>query len=115
MSLQRPRFHLHFTPTYSSWIDQVERWFAELTRKQLRRGVHRSTRALKDRIRLHLATYNGDPDTFVWVLTADEILAGTERFCLRISGTGHRGEVTPSVDQGCRGEQLTTSAGVSRP
>ncbi len=71
VSLQRPRFHLHFTPTYSSWIDQVERWFAELTRKQLRRGVHRSTRALKDRIRLHLATYNGDPDTFVWVLTAD--------------------------------------------
>jgi hypothetical protein len=89
VSLQRPRFHLHFTPTYSSWINQVERWFAELTRKQQRRGVYRSTRALKDHIRLHLATYNGDPDTFVWVQTADEILAGTERFCLRISGTGH--------------------------
>jgi transposase len=59
--LQRPRFHLHFTPTYSSWINQVERWFAELTRRQLRRGVHRSTRALEDAIRLYLATYNDDP------------------------------------------------------
>jgi transposase len=76
--LQRPRFHLHFTPTYSSWINQIERWFAELTRKQLRRGVHRSTRALEDDIR-----------PFVLVKTADEILASIERFCLRISGTGH--------------------------
>jgi len=87
--LQRPRFHLHFTPTYSSWINQVERWFAELTRKQLRRGVHRSTWALEDAIRLYLATYNDDPHPFIWVKTADEILASIERFCLRISGTGH--------------------------
>jgi transposase len=87
--LQRPRFHLHFTPTYSSWINQVERWFAELTRRQLRRGVHRSTRALEDTIRLYLATYNDDPRPFVWVKTADEILASIERFCLRTSGTGH--------------------------
>jgi transposase len=87
--LQRPRFHLHFTPTFSSWINQVERWFAELTRKQLRRGVHRSTRALEDDIRLYLATYNDDPHPFVLVKTADEILASIERFCLRISGTGH--------------------------
>jgi transposase len=87
--LQHPRFHLHFTPTYSSWINQVERWFAELTRKQLRRGVHRSTRALEDAIRLYLATYNADPRPFVWVKTADEILASIERFCLRISEAGH--------------------------
>jgi transposase len=87
--LQHPRFHLHFTPTYSPWINQVERWFAELTRKQLRRGVHRSTRALEDDIRLYLATCNDDPHPFVWVKTADEILASIERFCLRISGTGH--------------------------
>ena len=87
--LQHPRFHLHFTPTYSSWINQVERWFAELTRKQLRRGVHRSTRALEDDIRRYLATCNDDPHPFVWVKTADEILASIERFCLRISGTGH--------------------------
>ncbi|MHB8488836.1 MAG: IS630 family transposase [Candidatus Dormibacteria bacterium] len=87
--LQRPRFHLHFTPTYSSWINQVERWFAELTRRQLRRGVHRSTRALEDSIRLYLATYNDDPRPFVWVKSADDILASIERFCLRTSGTGH--------------------------
>ncbi len=87
--LQRPRFHLHFTPTYSSWINQVERWFAELTRRQLRRGVHRSTRALEDTIRLYLATYNDDPRPFVWVKSADDILASIERFCLRTSGTGH--------------------------
>jgi hypothetical protein len=53
-------FHLHFTPTYSSWINQVERWFAEFIRRQLSRGVHRSTRALEDTIRLYLATYNDD-------------------------------------------------------
>ena len=87
--LQRPRFHVHFTPTYSSWINQVERWFADLTNKQLRRGAHRSTRALEDAIRLYLATYNDDPRPFIWVKTADEILASIERFCLRISVPGH--------------------------
>src|SRR3989441_1361093 len=65
--LRHPRFHLHFTPTYSSWINQVERWFAELTDKQIRRGSHRSTRALEDAIRLFLATHNADPKPFVWV------------------------------------------------
>jgi transposase len=87
--LQHPRYHVHFTPTYSSWINQVERWFADLTNKQIRRGAHRSTRALEDVIRLYLATYNDDPRPFVWVKTADEILASIERFCLRTSGTGH--------------------------
>jgi hypothetical protein len=74
------------SPRQNAW---VERWFAELTRRQLRRGVHRSTRALEDAIRLYLATYNDDPRPFVWVKTADEILASIERFCLRTSGTGH--------------------------
>ena len=87
--LQRPRFHVHFTPTYSSWINQVERWFAELTRRQLRRSAHRSTRALEDAIRLYLATYNDDPRPFVWVKTADEILRSVAKFCARISGSGH--------------------------
>jgi transposase len=87
--VQRPRFHVHFTPTYSSWINQVERWFADLTNKQIRRGAHRSTRALEDAIRLYLATYNHDPRPFIWVKTADEILASIERFCLRISVPGH--------------------------
>jgi transposase len=60
--LRHPRFHLHFTPTYSSWINQVERWFANLTEKQIRRGSHRSTRALEDAIRLYLANTNADPN-----------------------------------------------------
>ncbi|MDQ6948569.1 MAG: IS630 family transposase [Actinomycetota bacterium] len=87
--LRHPRFHLHFTPTYSSWINQVERWFAELTQKQLRRGVHRSTRALEDAIRLYLKLNNEAPKPYVWVKTADDILASIARFCLRTSGTGH--------------------------
>ncbi len=87
--LRHPRFQLHFTPTYSSWINQVQRWFAMLTDKQIRRGTHRSTRALEDAIRLYLATYNDDPRPFVWVKTADEILANIARFCLRTSEAGH--------------------------
>lgn len=87
--LRHPRFHLHFTPTYSSWINQVERWFAMLTEKQLRRGTHCSTRALERAIRLYLAIHNEDPKPFVWVKTADEILANIARFCLRTSEAGH--------------------------
>lgn len=81
--LRHPRFHVHFTPTYSSWINQVERWFAALTEKQIRRGTHRSVRELEDAIRLYLATYNEQPTPFVWVKTADEILASIRRFCIR--------------------------------
>lgn len=87
--LRHPRFHLHFTPTYSSWINQVERWFAILTDQQIRRGTHRSTRALEDAIRLYLTLHNEDPKPFVWVKTADEILANIARFCLRTSEAGH--------------------------
>ena len=87
--VRHPRFQLHFTPTYSSWINQVERWFALLTERQLRRGTHRSTRALEDAIRLYLAVYNQDPKPFVWLKTADEILANIARFCLRTSEAGH--------------------------
>ena len=87
--LRHPRFQLHFTPTYSSWINQVERWFALLTEKQLRRGTHRSTRALEDAIRLYLALHNEASTPFVWVKTADEILANIGRFCLRTSEAGH--------------------------
>jgi transposase len=85
---RRPRLHVHFTPTYSSWINQVERWFAALTQKQLRRGTHRSTRQLETAIKLYLATYNADPRPFVWVKTADQILESIKRFCLRISLAG---------------------------
>ena len=86
---RHPRFHVHFTPTGSSWINQVERWFADLTRKQLRRGTHRSTLALEKTIREYLKTYNQNPRPFVWTKTADQILASLVRFCERTSGTGH--------------------------
>jgi len=87
--LRHPRFHLHFTPTYSSWINQVERWFAGLTEKQIRRGSHRSTRALEDAIRVYLADHNAAPKPFVWVKSADEVIDSIARFALRTSGTGH--------------------------
>lgn len=98
---KHPRFHFHFTPTGSSWINQVERWFAELTRRQLKRGVHRSTIALENAIRLHIAANNEKPKPFVWHKSADQILDSIRRFCTntlgahkpallkRISGTGH--------------------------
>lgn len=83
--LRHPRFHVHFTPTYSSWINQVERWFGVLTEKQIRRGTHRSVRQLEDAIHLYLAAYNESPTPFVWVKTADQILESVRRFCLRTS------------------------------
>ena len=85
---RHPRFHVHFTPTSASWINQVERWFATLTEKQIRRGTHRSTRQLEQAIRSYLDTYNADPRPFVWSKSADDILASIERFCLRISNSG---------------------------
>jgi transposase len=87
--VRNPRFHVHYTPTYSSWINQVERWFSTFTTKQLRRGTHRSTRALEDAIRLYLSVYNEKPKPFVWVKAADEILDSVRRFCLRTSQAGH--------------------------
>ncbi len=86
---KRPRFHLHFTPTGASWINLVERWFALLTEKQIRRGVHRSTRELETAIRTYLAVHNEAPKPFVWTKTADEILESVARFCRRTSGSGH--------------------------
>jgi len=86
---KRPRFHLHFTPTGASWLNLVERWFALLTEKQIKRGAHRSTRALEAAIRQYLDVTNKDPKPFVWTKTADEILASVARFCHRMSGTGH--------------------------
>jgi hypothetical protein len=82
---KRPRFHLHFTPTGASWINLVERRFATLTEKQIRRGVHRSTRALETAIIDYIAATNERPRPFRWTKTADEILASVERFCRWIS------------------------------
>src|SRR5499426_2398558 len=82
---KRPRFHLHFTPTGASWINLVERWFATLTEKQIRRGVHRSTQALEAAIIEYIAVTNEQPRPSRWTKTADQILASVERFCRRIS------------------------------
>ncbi|MGW7056626.1 IS630 family transposase [Streptomyces sp. NPDC054887] len=86
--LAHPRFHLHFTPTGSSWLNLVERWFAELTNKKLRRGVHRSVQALERDIRAWLADWNDQPRHFVWTKTADEILDRVATYCRRISDSG---------------------------
>jgi hypothetical protein len=87
--LKRPRFHVPFTPTSASWLNLVERWFALLTEKQLRRGVHRSTQALQAAIRAYIVHKNEHPKPFVWTKTADEILASVARFCHRTSDSGH--------------------------
>lgn len=82
--LQRhPRFHLHFTPTHASWLNQVERWFAGLTDKQLRRGSHRSKHELKKAIETYVARTNENPKPFVWVKSADQILQSIARFAQR--------------------------------
>ena len=85
----RPRFHVHFTPTGASWLNLVERWFATLTEKQIKRGSHRSTLALETAIRAYIGLSNDAPKPFVWSKTADEILASMARFCQRISNSGH--------------------------
>jgi transposase len=80
---KRPRFHLHFTPTYASWINLVERWFAEITNKRIRRGVFRSVRELEAAIREYIDAHNANPKPFVWTKTADAILASIARFAQR--------------------------------
>lgn len=87
--LKHPRFHLHFTPTSTSWINLVERWFALLTEKQIRRGVHRSTAALEAAIEQFIDINNEAPKPFIWTKSADEILASIQRFCRRTSDSGH--------------------------
>ena len=77
---RRPHWHVHLTPTSASWINQVERWFAELTRKQLQRGVHTSTRQLEADIRAFIEKHNEDPKPFRWTKSADDILAAVKRF-----------------------------------
>jgi transposase len=80
------RFHVHFTPTGSSWINQVERWFGFLTDQLLRRGVHKSVQALEADIRAWVAGWNQHPRPFIWTKTAEEILDSLARYCRRISG-----------------------------
>jgi transposase len=80
---KRPRYHFHFTPTHSSWINQIERWFGLLTARQIKRGVHCSVGELKRAINDFLATYNANPKPFIWTRTADDILASIARFAQR--------------------------------
>ena len=87
--LAHPRFVLHFTPTSSSWLNLVERWFAELTTKKLRRGAHRSVRELNADIRAWIETWNDDPNPYVWTKTADQILESIARYCERINESRH--------------------------
>jgi transposase len=86
---RHPHFRVHFTPTSASWLNLVERFFALLTTRQIKRGAHRSTRELEQAIRSYLNIYNEDPKPFIWTKTADEILASLARFCGRISDSGH--------------------------
>lgn len=86
---RHPRFVLYFTPTSSSWINLVERWFGELTTKLLKRGQHRSVRQLNSDIRHWIDTWNENPRPYVWTKTADQILASIKRYCQRIKRTAH--------------------------
>ena len=98
---KRPRYYVHFTPTYGSWLNLVERWFAELTNKQLRRGAHRSVAQLEAAIHDFIDAHHANPKPFVWTKTADDILASIARFAQRTvsaeatqlisrtTGTGH--------------------------
>lgn len=85
--VRRPHWHVHFTPTSASWINQVERWFAELTRKQLKRGVHRSTNELETDITAFIKAHNENPKPYKWVKSADEILASVKRVCQKMNLT----------------------------
>lgn len=87
--LRHPRFTLHFTPTYSSWLNLVERWFAELTTRWIKRSAHRSVRDLVASIRTRITNRNEDPEPYVWHKTADEILDSLASHCQRISDSDH--------------------------
>ncbi len=89
MAGQRPRYHMHFTLTYSSWLNQVERWFGLITQEAIRRGSFDSVRQLVLQIQRYVEHYNVHKRPFIWTATADSILAKVERVCKVISGTEH--------------------------
>jgi transposase len=93
---RRPRFRVHFTPTGSSWMNQVERWFGPLTDKLIRRGVHKSVQALEADIRDWIEQWNENPRPFAWTRTADEILNSLAEYLSKISGEAHRPGPAPS-------------------
>jgi transposase len=87
--LKNPRFHLHFTPTSASWLNLVERWFAALTNKQIKRGCHRSVQELETTIKNYIENTNQNPKPFVWIKTAEQIIESVGRFCSQIYETVH--------------------------
>jgi putative transposase len=86
---QRPRWHMHFMPTYSSWLNQVERFFAIITDKAIRRGSFKSVKEVTNMIDTFVSHYNENCTPFMWAATADSILEKLSRLCGRINGTGH--------------------------
>ena len=86
---QHPRFHVHYTPTYASWLNQVERWFGIITQRAIRRGSFSNVKELIARIEKFVAHYNKSTVPFVWTATADSILEKLQRLCSQISGTAH--------------------------
>jgi transposase len=97
---KRPRFHVHFTPTYGSWLNLVERWFAALTTRQLRRGAHRSVAQLEAAIQEFIDAHHVDPKPFVWTKTADEILASIARFAQRTADAQDQQLISRTTDTG---------------
>ena len=97
---KRPRFHLHFTPTYGSWINLVERWFAELTNKRIRRGVFRSVKELETAIRDYIDVHNEDPKPFTWTRTADQILDSIARYAQRATANLPSGLISRTIGTG---------------
>jgi len=98
---KRPRWHVHLTPTGSSWINQVERFFANLTNKQIKRGVHRSIRELQIAIKSYIDTVNANPKPFKWTKSANDILASIERFCLATLKTaGKQAQIARTSESG---------------
>ena len=86
---RHPRFSMHFTPTGSSWVNQVERWFGHLTDQKIRRGVHKSVQALEADIRDWIEQWNENPRPFAWTKTAEEILNSLAEYLSKISGEAH--------------------------
>lgn len=95
---RHPRYRVHFTPTSASWLNQVERWFAKLTEKQIKRGVHTSVKALQDDIRVFIDIHNENPKPYKWVKPADQILDSVKRFCLKVEKTHEI--LTPNQESG---------------
>ena len=87
--MRHPRFHLHFTPTSASWLNLVERWFAELTNRKLRRSTHRSVAELEADLKAWIAAWNDDPKPFVWTKTADQILDTLASYLQRTNNSEH--------------------------